>query len=71
MALSEQYNRLDQWLKQLSHLQYTLVVGVIWTIMWTGLEFFQGGQSLWSSALIGGFGGLVFGGLHYFWMKEN
>lgn len=69
ISLLNQYARLEHWAEQLSPAQYSVLMGAVFGIVWTIMEMVLGGESIWMATLLGLLGGIINGGLHYFWTK--
>ena len=67
--LITQYTKLEHWVDQLSHTQYSIVMGAIFAAVWTLMEATLGNQPIWMALFLGFFGGTVNGALAYFWRK--
>ena len=69
VPLRDQYTKLDRWAEQLPHDQYSVLMGAVFGTVWTIMEIALGGQSIVMAVLLGLVGGIINGGLHYFWRK--
>ena len=69
IPLFNQYMRLEHWVEQLPPAQYSVLMGAVFAVAWAIMEIILGGQSIWMAILLGLPGGVVSGGLNYFWGK--
>ncbi|RJT07428.1 hypothetical protein [Halococcus sp. IIIV-5B] len=67
--LISQYAKLERWVDQLSHAQYSIVMGALFATVWTIMEATLGNQPIWMALFFGLFGGTINGALAYFWRK--
>ena len=69
IPLLNQYMKLEHRIEQLPHVQYSILTGAIFAVVWTIMEIVLGAESIWMAILLGLLGGVINGGLHYFWTK--